>query len=156
MRPTLVFDSDCGSCTSFKSAISFLDARRRIRYVGLDVADMEGLLDSIPPDLRRRSFHLICPGGNVKSGAAAFSDLARLLPAGRPSAALLERSPPVSRGAAWLYSVLSRLHDTGACRRPRQEPASTSMSTSLLKTWRSRLPGITFLSGRGLASLSIF
>ena len=131
MKFTLAFDSDCGPCTRFMKAISFLDARNRMEYIGLSEAEAKGLLDVIPMGLRRRSFHLISPGGEVKSGTAAFPDLARLLPAGRLSYVLLKRSAPVTRATASLYVVLSRLHDTGACPHQEAKAKSRSISTSI-------------------------
>lgn len=119
MKFTLVFDSDCGRCTRFKNVVSILDTRGRMRYVGLSEADASGLLDAVPVDLRRRSFHLISPSGEVKSGPSAFPDLARLLPSGGLSARLLEQSVPVSWVCARIYLVLSWLHDARACSRSR-------------------------------------
>jgi len=119
LKFTLVFDSDCGPCTHFKNVVSFLDTSGRIRYMGLSEADSSGLLDAVPVDLRCRSFHLISPSGEVKSGPSAFPDLARLLPGGGLPAKLLEQSVPASWVGARIYLVLSRLHDAGACTRPR-------------------------------------
>jgi len=131
LKPTLVFDSRCSPCGRFKSAISFLDARRKMRYVSLEGAEMEGLLYSLPAGQRRRSFHLLSPDGRTRSGPAAFPELARLLPGGRLSAALLERSVPASRAAQWIYLVFSRLHGSGACSYRRPGSASMSISMSM-------------------------
>ena len=138
MKPILVFDSGCGPCTRFKNAISFLDTREKMRYVGLDNADQEGLLQAVPANLRHRSFHLVSSDGQAWSGAAAFPELARLLPAGRLSGALLQRSVLASRAAGWLYLVFSRLHDVGACSYRGPGSTSTSISTSMNKTEGSR------------------
>jgi predicted DCC family thiol-disulfide oxidoreductase YuxK len=128
---TLVFDSDCGPCTRFKNVISFLDTGGSVAYVGLSEADMMGKLDSVPVGLRHGSFHLISLNGEVKSGPAAFPDLARLLPGGSLLARHLERSVPASRLAEVLYGVLSRLHNGGACLRIGPGTESTSISTSM-------------------------
>ncbi|MDE1854160.1 MAG: DUF393 domain-containing protein [Thaumarchaeota archaeon] len=112
---TLVYDADCGPCTRFRKAVGFLDARDRIRFVGLNEADSSGLLEGLHPALRHRSFHLIGPSGKIWSGAEALPPLAALLPGGSPFAIVLGSSPIAFKSAAFVYSVFSRLHDTGSC-----------------------------------------
>ena len=111
---TLVYDTWCGPCTRFRNVVGFLDAKKNLRYVGLKEADLSGILDRVPWARRHRSFHLVSPSGNVLSGADALPELLSLLPAGKVPSMALE-SPMVLGLAAFAYSVLSRLHDSGSC-----------------------------------------
>ena len=115
MRHTLAYGSDCGPCTRFRNAVEFLDARKAIRYVGLDEAEREGILDRMPLERRRRSFHLVSGDGRWYSGSEALAPLLALLPGGSTFAFVMSRSSPISRCAAFLYGVFSRLHDAGSC-----------------------------------------
>ena len=111
---SLAYDSDCGPCTRFRNAVAFLDAHRRMEYIGLDAADREGKLDPVDPERRRASFLLVTPDGRVWSGARALPRLAALLPGGALLSAALD-CPPVFSAAAFAYSAFSRLHGAGAC-----------------------------------------
>jgi predicted DCC family thiol-disulfide oxidoreductase YuxK len=114
MGYTLVYDSECGPCTTFRNLLGFLDARHRMEYVGLAEAEEGGKLSSIPPDLRHRSFHLIADNGSALSGGQALPALFSQLPCGGLVSAA-KSSPLVSRSAGFVYSTLARLHDRGSC-----------------------------------------
>lgn len=122
MGPLLVYDADCGPCTRFRDAVGLLDPKREIRFVPLDEAEERGVLAGVPPGLRRRSFHLITPRGEVLSGANALPELARLLPCGPLTSRALGSCGPVSRTASFAYLALSRLHDNGGCAAGRNGP----------------------------------
>ena len=115
MRYVLVYDADCGPCTRFRKAVEFLDTKGRMGYMGLAEADRAGVLDSVSPGRRRRSFHLASPSGTVWSAADALAPLCALLPGGRPLSAALAMCPPVSSMASFVYGAFSRLHDAGSC-----------------------------------------
>ncbi len=116
LRYLLVYDGDCGPCTKFKRAIDFLDTYRKLDYLSLVEADEKGVLDSVPPNLWHRSFHLVSPEGMVLSGAKALPGLIGLLPTGRPISRLMVLAPGGLSAISFVYSVFSRLHDTGSCR----------------------------------------
>ncbi len=86
-----------------------------MKYVGLVEAEETLQLEGVEPRLRHRSFHLVFPNGGVVSGAKAIPALIGLLPAGRPISFVLERFHPTMRCVSFVYSVFSRLHDSGAC-----------------------------------------
>jgi predicted DCC family thiol-disulfide oxidoreductase YuxK len=97
------------------------DRRRALRPVALQDPEAERLLAGMGEDERMASWHLIGLDGRVVSGGAAFVPLGRLLPGGRPLAALAERWP---RGAERAYrlvadhrSALGRLVTRGAAAR---------------------------------------
>jgi hypothetical protein len=70
-RYTLAYDADCGPCTRFAHIVNSLDKHEKIDFIPLVVADQHGLLDGISAPLRYRSFHLISPNGEAKSGCEA-------------------------------------------------------------------------------------
>ena len=117
----LVYDSGCGPCTRFRNLVGFFDVKGRMKYLGLGEADQAGVLNSVDPCRRHRSFHLVSPGGEVWSGAAALPPLLGLLPAGRPVSSIA-RCPPVFAALAGAYSVMARLHDAGSCTYPGRPP----------------------------------
>lgn len=112
---TLAYDSECGPCTRFRRAVEFLDAGRAMKYVGLEHAEGVGLLDRVPQDRRRASFHLVAPDGRAWSGAGALSTLASQLPCGAVASKAIESCPLVSGTLSFAYRALSRLHGSGSC-----------------------------------------
>lgn len=115
MSFSLVYDSDCGICASFKDAVAFLDRSHRIRSFSLDSADVSGALEGIPKTLRHASFHLITPTGTVISGANAIPYLAAELPVGNVSRRVLE-VPPIARFVRSLYGAFVSVHDSSTCK----------------------------------------
>jgi predicted DCC family thiol-disulfide oxidoreductase YuxK len=111
---SLVYHSDCGVCTSFKDAVAFLDRWHRIRSATVDGAEGSGALEGIPRGLRRASFHLITPTGNVISGANAIPFLSGELPVGSVSGRALE-VPPIARFVRSLYGAFVSVHDSSSC-----------------------------------------
>jgi predicted DCC family thiol-disulfide oxidoreductase YuxK len=86
------------------------DRRRALRPVALQDPEAERLLAGMGEDERMASWHLIGLDGRVVSGGAAFVPLGRLLPGGRPLAALV----------ADHRSALGRLVTRGAAARARR------------------------------------
>jgi predicted DCC family thiol-disulfide oxidoreductase YuxK len=89
----LVYDADCGFCRTLLAAVLAWDARARLRPIALQDPEAAALLAAVPEAERERSWHLILPGGAVRSGGHAFAPLLRLLPGGRPLAALPAAAP---------------------------------------------------------------
>jgi len=117
-KHVLVYDKDCGNCSRLKRIVNSLDAHTRLGYISLVEADESGLLDSVPRSRRHRSFHLIYPGGRVISGSAAVTELVSLLPCGRGVSFLICRAPGGMNIVNLIYSMFSRLHDSGSCSYP--------------------------------------
>jgi predicted DCC family thiol-disulfide oxidoreductase YuxK len=112
----LAYDAGCGPCSRFKAVVDLLDAKGLIEFVSLRHAEEVGALDGIDSSLRYRSFHLISPGQGALSGADALLRLVKLLlPGGGVFSKVLEGVPGCRRAISFGYSVLSRLHDAGAC-----------------------------------------
>jgi predicted DCC family thiol-disulfide oxidoreductase YuxK len=76
----LAYDANCGPCTKFRRIVDILDKYERIDFISLTKADREGLLDEIPVHQRYKSFHLIPPKGEPKSGSDAILELVAILP----------------------------------------------------------------------------
>lgn len=117
-KHVLVYDKDCGNCSRFKRIVSSLDAHRRLDCLSLVEADDSGLLDSVPRSRRHRSFHLVYPGGRVISGSDAVPELFSVLPSGRAVSFLIRQAPGGRRIVNLIYSMVSRLHDSGSCSYP--------------------------------------
>jgi len=71
----LAYDADCGPCTKFKRIVDILDKYEKIDFISLTKADEEGLPHNIPVRQRYKSFHLIFPKGEAKSGSEALLEL---------------------------------------------------------------------------------
>ncbi|HEX6586052.1 MAG TPA: DCC1-like thiol-disulfide oxidoreductase family protein [Solirubrobacterales bacterium] len=117
----LLYDEDCGFCRWTLSKVLAWDRRRALRPVPLDSPEADRILAGMSPDQRAASWHLLDPDGRVQSAGAAFPSLFRLLPGGRPLAAVSARAPRLSeRGYRFLAdrrSRLGRLVTDGAKRR---------------------------------------
>jgi predicted DCC family thiol-disulfide oxidoreductase YuxK len=76
----LTYDTNCGPCTRFRRIVEILDKYEKIDFISLTKTDQEGLLDKIPVHQRYKSFHLISPKGEPKSGSDALLELIVILP----------------------------------------------------------------------------
>jgi predicted DCC family thiol-disulfide oxidoreductase YuxK len=145
-RYVLVYDKDCGNCTRFKRIVNRLDAYRRLDYLSLIEADESGMLDPVPGSRRHRSFHLIYPGGTIISGSAAIPELISLLPSGGAASFLIRRAPGGRTIVNLIYSMFSRLHDTGSCSYPDDSAAREDEVGEILPQERAGLGAV----GRGM------
>jgi predicted DCC family thiol-disulfide oxidoreductase YuxK len=111
-RHSVLYDRDCGFCRWSLGLILRWDRRRLLRPVALQDAEAAVLLGAMPEEERMASWHLVGPDGDVRSAGAALGPLFRLLPGGRPLAALCDRFPGAAeRGYRWMAdhrSVLGR------------------------------------------------
>jgi predicted DCC family thiol-disulfide oxidoreductase YuxK len=129
----LAYDADCGPCTRFKRAADFLDTYDKMDFMSLTEAENNGVLNAVTISARHRSFHLISPDGTALSGARAIPTLVSLLPSGNLTSELMIRAPGGLQTVGFVYSVFSRLHDTGSCRyRPGQGEVPLNKRLELL------------------------
>jgi len=112
----LAYDADCGPCTRFAHVVDSLDKSEKLDFISLTLADQKGLLDMIAPSLRYRSFHLISPNGQAKSGSEALLELIAILPGGKIISPIINYLPGGKLILKFIYNRLSKLHDTGSCR----------------------------------------
>ena len=92
-RTTVLYDRDCGFCKWALNKISLWDRGDRLEPVAIQSDEGQRLLSALDPDERLDSWHLVTEGGKLCSGGAAAAPLARVLPAGRPLAALFAAFP---------------------------------------------------------------
>lgn len=68
----IAYDADCVPCSTFKHIVDLLDIYEIIDFISLKEADKSGLLDQVPQSIRFKSFHLLNPSGDIKSGPDAL------------------------------------------------------------------------------------
>jgi predicted DCC family thiol-disulfide oxidoreductase YuxK len=107
----LLYDEDCGFCKWSLDKILAWDRAKRVRAVPIQSEDGATLLASLDPDARLDSWHLVDGDGKVFSGGAAAEPLSRLLPGGRPLAALFALFPGVTEQ---VYGYVARHRDRWA------------------------------------------
>ena len=113
MSTRIVYDRECGFCRWSLHKLLAWDRREELTPLALQDADAERLLAAIPERERSESWHLIEPDGRVYSAGAAVAPLLRLLPGGRPLAAIAAAFPRLTSRAYFLIarnrSTLGRL-----------------------------------------------
>jgi predicted DCC family thiol-disulfide oxidoreductase YuxK len=95
----LLFDSRCGFCRRSVSRILRWDRDGRLRPVALQDPEADELLGGMDEKRKMASWHLVTEDGRVYSAGAAFAPLLRLLPGGRPLAALTAAFPGLTERA---------------------------------------------------------
>jgi predicted DCC family thiol-disulfide oxidoreductase YuxK len=112
-RAIIVYDRDCGFCRWSLAKVLRWDRRRALRPVALQSPEASEL----PTD----SWHLVTEDGSVVSAGAAVEPLMRLLPGGRPFAALARALPGLTarayRFVADHRGAFGRLLTSGAVER---------------------------------------
>jgi predicted DCC family thiol-disulfide oxidoreductase YuxK len=99
----ILYDRSCGFCRRSVERILRWDRGRRLRPVALQDPEADELLGRMDEAQKMASWHLVAADGAVYSAGAAFPPLLRLLPGGRPLAALAEVLPgPTERGYRWV------------------------------------------------------
>jgi predicted DCC family thiol-disulfide oxidoreductase YuxK len=92
-RDVVLYDGECGFCKWSLDKILAWDRARRLRPVPIQSEEGARLLAAIEPAVRLDSWHLVTSDGELYSAGAAAAPLARLLPGGRPLAAILAAFP---------------------------------------------------------------
>jgi predicted DCC family thiol-disulfide oxidoreductase YuxK len=104
----LLYDSDCGFCRWSVDKILSWDRRRCLRPLALQDPEADRLLGVMIEDVKMSSWHLVTDDGRVYSGGAAAAPLFRLLPRGRPLAAVFAAFPGLTNGG---YRLVARNRD---------------------------------------------
>lgn len=106
----ILYDAECRFCRWSLAWVLRWDRGRRLEPVALQDERARALLDAMPEAERMASWHLVGPDGSIASAGAAAAPLLRLLPGGRPLAALAERFPgAVERGYGVVVAQRGRL-----------------------------------------------
>jgi predicted DCC family thiol-disulfide oxidoreductase YuxK len=95
----IVYDRSCGFCRRSVERILRWDRNHRLRPVALQDPEARELLEGMDDEQMMASWHLVTADGRVYSAGAAVPPLLRLLPGGRPLAALAAASPRATERA---------------------------------------------------------
>jgi predicted DCC family thiol-disulfide oxidoreductase YuxK len=121
---SILYDADCGFCRWSLAQLLRLDRRNRLRPVSLQQPEADTLLSGMAHAERMASWHLVDRNGRVYSGGEAFAPLLRLIPGGRPFAAMLSAFPSagdvVYRTVAGQRSALGRVIPAASADRARR------------------------------------
>ncbi len=98
-QSVLLYDEDCGFCRWSLDKILAWDRAQRVRPIAIQSEEGSRVLARIAPDARLDSWHLLRDDGRLFSAGAAAELLARLLPGGRPLAAVFAAFPGVTERA---------------------------------------------------------
>jgi predicted DCC family thiol-disulfide oxidoreductase YuxK len=98
-RAALLFNGRCGFCRRSVERILRWDRHGRLRPVALQDPEADELLGGMDEERKMASWHLVTADGTVYSAGAAFTPLLRLLPGGRPLAALTATFPGLTERA---------------------------------------------------------
>jgi predicted DCC family thiol-disulfide oxidoreductase YuxK len=89
----LLYDADCSFCRWSLRRILAWDRAQRLRAVSIQSDEGQRLLDGVVPEARLDSWHLVNADGRLFSAGAAAEPLVRILPWGRPLAAVFRAFP---------------------------------------------------------------
>lgn len=124
LRPTVLYDRDCGFCRWCLAKLLAWDRRGCLRPLPLQGPEAERLLAGMGEEERMGSWHLVDERGEVRSAGGALAPLLRLLPGGRAPARLAEALPgATARAYRWVAAhrgPLGRLLTAGMRRRADQ------------------------------------
>jgi predicted DCC family thiol-disulfide oxidoreductase YuxK len=98
-RGIVLYDANCGFCRWSLDKILAWDRSGRLRAAAIQSAEGERLLAGLSLEERLGSWHLVAGDGKLYSAGAAAEPLARLLPAGRPLAAVFHAFPGLTERA---------------------------------------------------------
>jgi predicted DCC family thiol-disulfide oxidoreductase YuxK len=101
----VLYDADCGFCKWTLDKILAWDRAKQVRPVAIQSEEGNRLLSGVAPDARLDSWHLVRSDGRLFSAGAAAAPLSRLLPGGRPLAAVFDAFPYLTERA---YAFVTR------------------------------------------------
>ena len=104
----ILYDSDCAFCRWSADKLLAWDRRDRLEPVALQDPRSDQLLTGMSDEQKMASWHLVTPDGRTYSAGAAVPPLMRLLPGGRPIAAVASTFPQATER---LYQWISRHRD---------------------------------------------
>ena len=104
------FDEDCGFCRWSSDRLRAWDRHGRLRFASIQGSQGDRWLGGLEPEVRLASWHLVRPDGTIVSAGAALPPMLRLLPAGRPLAAVFAAFPSATeRLYRWTVRHRARL-----------------------------------------------
>ena len=103
----LLYDADCGFCRLAVDRVLAWDRAGVLRPMALQSPEADRLLPGLSEETRMASWHLVIDG-SIHSGGAVAPPLLRLLPGGRPLAAIAAAFPRLTECA---YRLVARNRD---------------------------------------------
>jgi predicted DCC family thiol-disulfide oxidoreductase YuxK len=82
-RHVLIFDGACPMCVRWMGRVRHWDERDAFEYVPLQDPSVPDRYPDLEQDALRREMHLVGPGGEIWTGAAAVEQILARLPVGR-------------------------------------------------------------------------
>jgi predicted DCC family thiol-disulfide oxidoreductase YuxK len=123
-RAVILYDAGCGFCRWATATLLRWDRHGRLRPVALADPEAERLLPGMDAERRMASWHLVTPDGRVTSAGRALGPLLRLLPGGRPLAAVARAFPGTfDRLYGWVSRHRDRLGRLVGARRCAIDPS---------------------------------
>jgi predicted DCC family thiol-disulfide oxidoreductase YuxK len=107
-RATVLYDGDCGLCRWSAETLRRWDRHGRLRFAALQTPEAGDLLPGFSDQARFASWHVVDRPGHVRSASAAVPIVLRLLPGGKPLAAVAARFPRATERA---YRVIADRRD---------------------------------------------
>lgn len=104
-KVALLYDGDCGFCRWSVGKVLAWDRNDRLRPVALRNPEAERLLPPMDASSMMSSWHLVTTDGRTYSGGAVADPLLRLLPGGKPLAAICRTFPSATER---IYRLVAR------------------------------------------------
>jgi predicted DCC family thiol-disulfide oxidoreductase YuxK len=106
----VLWDRDCGFCAWALALLLRADRHAVLRPAPIESPEGDRHLAGMPPERRTASWHVVDADGRVTSGGRALTEVLRVLPAGRPLAAVTGALPGVTEAAyRWVATHRSLL-----------------------------------------------
>jgi predicted DCC family thiol-disulfide oxidoreductase YuxK len=102
---TLLYDADCGFCRWTSDRVRRWDRRGALRVIPIQSDEGQALLGDMDAEEMMASWHLVGEDGIVRSAGAGVAPLFRLLPGGKPLAAMASLFPKSTDRA---YRLIAR------------------------------------------------
>lgn len=75
----VLYDAHCSLCRAAKERLESADKSHRLRLVGLQEPWVAEHYPALTLEALRKRMHIICPGGRVLTGAAAYREIGRVI-----------------------------------------------------------------------------
>jgi len=113
LQTFLLYDSNCGPCTSFMKIVTGLDFRKKITPISIHGIQAENIVRGFLSTSRlKSSFHVVeisNSGTEVYSAGDGLVRLASYAPAGSLNYTIISRAKPLRQLLRWFYFQATRL-----------------------------------------------
>jgi predicted DCC family thiol-disulfide oxidoreductase YuxK len=113
LQTFLLYDSQCGPCTTFMKIVTGLDFRKKMTPISIHGTQAENLVRGLLSNSRlKSSFHIVEVSAGttqVYSAGDALVRLTRYAPAGSLNYAIISRIKPLRQLLRWSYFQAARM-----------------------------------------------